>query len=842
MRDGRVVLVSAPAGSGKTVLVSSWARRRTGPNTVAWVDCAWLVDTPAAFWEATVVALAGIHDIEKAPMPIRDGVTADRRYRLDSLIDWLSVLPDGQVIVWDDFHHVASRETQTDLQYLLDRLPPNVSLILATRSLPQLALHQARLEGRLTEIRAAELAFTLEETAGLLSRNGIGLSAEQVTRLERATHGWAAGLRLAMISMAHSDDPSAVIERLASTSEAVSGYLTEQVMAQLNPDDREFLHGTCVMDTLTGPLVQALTGRRHGLAELRKFAERVGFLTRTSDIEDVYRYHPMFVGILRSELRLHDPDRLAESHVRAAMWLHEDGQTMAALDHAVRGQAWAFVGRVVALEIIDLAGAGLLSKVSELLEELPAAVKARDPRVQLAEAVVAILSDDGSRANRALDRVAGVFSLDDPDGRRFLVISDIARGLLARYRGDAPGILAALPSGEPDLPALESADSYRVDAGLRVSWLGHRAAALLWDDQLPAAVNAAESAAPAARSAASGWHELGAVGVLAVAAAVSGDLTGADTRAAEMARTMTLRRWSTSPFLALGDIAEAWCAIERLDPDTAAQGLARGEQRWVRLASGFPGYFLPLLSARRALAIGDFAAVPDLLTLATARGQFVRSRLLSRIHAGVSVQFALAVGDLDTAQARARDSTAGVRVLVAAHGGADLSSGHGPSLVPEAEDALAGDLGLTVRTLLTVARSRQRAGDGGQADALLGRALDLAAKHGFRLPFLEQAEATRALLLVAQVAALRNEALVAELLALTTPREHGPRPYYVMPLTARELEVLRHLAAHAAVTEIADHMFVSRNTVRTHVKSIYRKLSTNSRREAVLRAVEVGIL
>ena len=844
VHNGRVVLVSGPAGSGKTVLVSSWARRRTGPDTVAWVDCSWLSDTPAAFWEATVSALAGIHDVGDMPMPDRtDPSPGDRRDLLHSLISWLSVLPDGQVIVWDDFHHVASRTTQSDVQYLIDRLPPTIGLILATRSVPQLALHRALVEGRLAEVRAADLAFTPEETARLVSRNGIGLRADQISSLERATNGWAAGLRLALISMARSDDPASVIDRLASSSEAVSGYLTEQVLSQLDAVDRDFLYDTCAMNTLTGPLVEALTQRDHGLSELRRVADQVGFLTRVSDVDDSYRYHPMFAEILRSQLKLDDPDRLVAARQRAATWLYEHGETLAALQQAVSGQAWDAVCRMAALYVVDLVGAGQLAQLAEIVAGLPAAIRAGDPRAQLVEAFLATLSDQGSRAGEALERAAEAFSATGgPDNRRFAIVGRIATALLGRYRGDVPGILVALPTDEPDLPPAGRPASYPVDAGLRASWWGHQAAALLWNDELLDATRQAERARDAARDAAMHWQEIGAIGVLAVTAAVSGDLVVADGRVSEFARATIMRRWSAAPYLALADIAQAWRAVERLDLVDADVALQAAEKRWAQLAAGFPGYFLPLLQARRALAAQDVPEAQKCLDVAASRAQSIRSPLLSRIHREVSAHVALADGDPSTAAVLARESSDALREYVSARNGADLAAGSGSNLVPQAERALAGDTGLTLRTLLSVAAIRHRAGDAAVADALLERALDITATHGFRLPFAEQAESIRPVLLDARISALRHASLLAELLGLTAPRQHGPLPYYMRSLTDRELEVLRHLAAHATISDIADELYLSRNTIRTHVKSIYRKLSANNRREALLRSVEFGIL
>lgn len=843
--DEPVVLVCAPAGSGKTVLAGSWAHRQVAGRTIAWVDCSAVADTPTAFWEAVV------HALRRAGHPVaiaaeRHSAPTERRELLDDLLSSLGSSTSRTVIVCDDFHHVTSAATQADVQYVVDHLPEHVSVVLLTRTVPQLALYRARVDGRLGELRATDLAFTLDETSGLLAANGIELAASAVADLQQHTQGWAAGLRLAIISMLHSTDPAAVVERLSRTTAAVSGYLTEQVLDDLGADDRTFLLDTCVVDTLDGSLVEHLTGRPDGQEHLRRVADRVGFLTPSHDDEEAYRYHPMFAELLRGQLQHEDPERFARQHRRAAGWLHARGRTLHALRHATAARDWDFVGEVVALDLIALGGSGAYPELAEILRTIPHEVTSSDVRLQLARVATLVLADRTDQAlpilRQAVERLP---SGSDLGSRRLRAVSSIVESLTARYLGDAPWMLRALPPG-PDVPFPDTVGYRSQDLSLHVSWRGHRAAALLWDDRTEDAVAEADSLLRLADGQVPAWHTVAAFGIRALIHATSGHLAEADHEIAAAVTVIDLRNWNTSPYFALADLAEAWAAVERCDDDRATDSLGRAQRRWSRLRAGFPGVLIGLLEARVALVVdGDLRRGRQLLDDLEPRRRAIRSAFLDRLCTMVRVETDLAAGDLDDAVSAAAEGPTALQGWVEARCRMHASAGATASAFEEGEgDAWpdGDDRGLLIRELLALAIHARENGDPHEGDRRLDQALDIAEVEGFRHPFLALADRLHPLLIECPVSATRHGALVASLLTLTRPPQRGRHADYTQPLTPREVEILHHLVAGVEVDDIAAQLFVSRNTVRSHVKSIYRKLSANSRREAILRASSLGVI
>ncbi len=290
--------------------------------------------------------------------------------------------------------------------------------------------------------------------------------------------------------------------------------------------------------------------------------------------------------------------------------------------------------------------------------------------------------------------------------------------------------------------------------------------------------------------------------------------------------------YSESPYVALADFAEAWVAMERGQLDRAEDVLARAGARWPRVDSSAVGVTARILQARLMVLEGGPSAAAEMLDSAFAAGPRLRTGLLRRLEAWVRVEILLSRGDVADAAEAARD---GSRALQAY---AHARSGGGP-LTDTSYDN--GELGLQLRTLLVHAIALHRIGRREGADQCLDAALDLTAAEGYRLPFLQLGLQAHALLIDARVAAARHGSLVAELLGTTAP--HGGRGAELTdPLSPRELEVLRHLVAGMDTDEIASDLFVSRNTVRTHTKSIYRKLSVQNKRDAMLRASALGIV
>lgn len=828
-----LTLICAPAGSGKSVVAGAWARRRLETAPVAWLNCRTLADDPSVFWSSVVAALSqavGRRLVRPAMRNLRD--PAELPGLLEELLGSLALQPVVTTLVCDDFGDVGAAATQGEMQYLVDRLPDQVRVMIITRSYPPLAVHRARLEGRLLDIRSSELAFTREETDALLSIHDIELSHADVDLLQQRTEGWAAGLRLAAMAMMRASDASEVIQRLADSTEVVSGYLTEQVLARLRKTDRDFLLDTCVVDELSPELAQWLTEGSGTQPDLEQTADRIGFLNR-ADSDPTYRFHPMFAQLLRTELAHTDPHRFRVQHRRAARWYEVRRLPVLAVRHAQSAEDWDQAARLLALSALSLVFRGRLAELIKLLAGFPHDVAAEDPRLALVQAIPAVFGNDLERATMLLDRARAALPRGtDLDSRRLAAITTYVTTIISRYNGDNTQVLAALYPAGPNIPGPDDSGFDRSDLDLRAAWRSTRAVALMWEDQRELASVEARLACLDVRAGAAGWPMVAALGVRAWLNALDGHLVATDAVLEEIAEYTDQNDPSASPYAGLADFAAAWVAMERAQLDEAGRLLARAEGRWREVTSSGAGVTGQILQARLMLLEGGPSAAVDMLDSAFDRGPRLRGGLLRRLEAWVRVEIWLSRGDSADAVEAARGGGRGLEAYVRARAGtaplADVTYGD-------------HDLGLQLRTLLTHAIALHQLGRLEGADQCLDAVLDLAAAEGYRLPFLQQGARAHALLIDGRVAAARHGSLVAELLGTTAP--HGGRGVELTdPLSPRELDVLRHLVAGMDTDEIAGDLFVSRNTVRTHTKSIYRKLSVQNKRDATLKAAALGIV
>jgi LuxR family maltose regulon positive regulatory protein len=292
---GPLTLLAAPAGYGKTLLLTSWATGAGPPGPVAWVRIGPGDQHPPRFWSQVLAALRG----SDARLP--DGLLADLEPQdeigdgfLRALVGGLLELDRPVVLILDDLHDAAGPAVTSQLRFLLQHAPSQLRLVVASRADPPLALHRLRVAGQLTEVREAELAFSLEETAVLLAGHGVVLSGAELETLWRRTEGWAAGLRLAALSLREHPQPGRFVADLAGDDRAIAGYLVEEVLAAQPPEMREFLLRTAVVDRLSGDLADALTGGSDGARILARLEREHVFTSAAGPNRTWYRYHPLF--------------------------------------------------------------------------------------------------------------------------------------------------------------------------------------------------------------------------------------------------------------------------------------------------------------------------------------------------------------------------------------------------------------------------------------------------------------------------------------------------------------------------------------------------------------------
>jgi LuxR family maltose regulon positive regulatory protein len=860
--SGPLTLLAAPAGYGKTLLLTSWATEAHPPGPVAWVRVGPGDHQPPQFWAHVLAALRGAGtappDGRLAGLHPQDEV-GDAF--LHALVAGLFELPAPAVLILDDLHEASGLAVAGQLRFLLRHAPSQLRLVVATRADPPLALHRLRVAGQLTEVREADLAFTLEEAGALLADHGVALSADELETLWRRTEGWAAGLRLAALSMRGQAQPGRFVDDLAGDDRAIAGYLVEEVLAAQPPELRAFLLRTAVADRLSGGLADALTGGSDGARVLARLEREHVFTSATGPNRTWYRYHPLFAELLRAELGYEHAAELPDLHRRAAAWYAGDGQPVRAVRHALAGGDVDQAAHLLATSWAAMLVQGQAGVLAELVSRLPGERVRTTPELAVVAALSRLALGRLEEADAWLGLAAAAepwAAAEGPAGRhgpeagrsRTGAAMRMARLLRARLVGDVADVgPAARPA--PD-PTGDADDDQRT--------LGHAllGAAQLWSGQLEQAAASLEQARADADRTRRPVVAVTATATLALLEGVRGRLG----RATELARQATEQAgridWTASPRLAPAHLAVAVAAYHRDDLAAATAAMERAARsalagdRPLRLAAAVLGAFM-------AAPTGPEAAQEALVRLdgAVAATGGRPPRLLAAAAGAARARLLAATGDEDAALAALghADPQPPLQALVLAR--LQLARGDpataGRLLVP----LLAGgpghpppELPLAIAAHLLDALANQELADNPAAARSLRRALDLAAPEGYRRVFVEGGAPVRVLLADHLHWDNTHHLLVGSLLerlrstAVAGPaarRPAAPGPL-VVPLSEREQVVLRYLSSRLSAGEIADELYVSLNTVKTHIKSIYRKLDTNRRWDAVKRARQLQLL
>ena len=380
--ESGLILVSAPAGFGKTTLLAEWlAAAPAGQWSAAWLSLDATDNDPARFWTYLIAALqtvapglgAGALSLLESPQTSIEAVIA-------TLLNELSALPHDVVLVLDDYHVVDAQTVHDGMAFLLEHLPPQLHLVIATRADPALPLARLRAGGKLLEIRAADLRFTPDEAAAYLNEvMGLALTARDVAALEGRTEGWIAALQLAAISMQGRDDVTSFIAGFAGDDRYIVDYLIEEVLRRQPEGVRSFLLQTSVLDRLTGPLCDAVTGQDGGKAMLEALDRGNLFLVPLDDHRQWYRYHHLFGDVLRARLLDEQPDRVPDLHRRASGWYEQNGEPSEAIRHALAAEDFERAADLVELAVPAMRRIRQEATVLGWLQALPSEVVKRRP-------------------------------------------------------------------------------------------------------------------------------------------------------------------------------------------------------------------------------------------------------------------------------------------------------------------------------------------------------------------------------------------------------------------------------------------------------------------------------
>jgi LuxR family transcriptional regulator, maltose regulon positive regulatory protein len=833
-----LTLVSAPAGWGKTALLAQWIAGGTAPGAVAWVPLSQDDADPHRFWADVVVSLgAATADIAPlAPPPV-----GGPRPFLTTLLNDVAGLAEPLVLVVDDLHLVTSPGAIADLEWFLENAPPNLRLVLTTRSDPLFRLQRLRVSGEMSEIRAADLAFTFDETAQLMAP--LDLASSDVELLWQRTEGWATGLKLAQLSLADHHDPGGFIAGFAGGDRAVSDYLISEVVAGQSPETLEFLLRTSIAERLSGGLADALTGTAGAAHMLRELAHRDTFVSTIDEDGGWYRYHPLFADVLRAELHRRRPGEVQELHATAARWHARRGSPLDALRHAVVAGDWGVaadvLGELWLVFVLRGEGAALL----ELVEQIPDEAVRSDAELALAAAGLLLEQGDQAGADALLVQAYRLApKLPAPRRRRFAVTSTATALYRARLSGDVEKALSAARR------VLGTPWDRAVAAEVRALTLANLGIAEFWAGEIAAGADHLQQAAGLSIECGNDFVLFLAESYAAAADAREGRLREAWTRAHTAIQLAERRGWTQVAHAAIaygtiatvhlwqGELAEAERFAER-----ATETLEHTTEPLLRPA-------LAQIRARLLVLNGEPLTALELLRAAPASGPLP---LFLRVGSGLlEAEIWLGLGEPARARKRleeigeedAPDAAIGFARL-------ELASGEPGAAIRAVATFLADDR----EAVLPFARSeawvidaiaRDEVNDEDGALRALERALDLAEPRGYSGILARYGAPLRSLLRRRVGHGTAHRAMAGQLLSTLGERPAAERTTTVLlePLSDRELTVLRFLPTMMSNAEIAAEMFVSVNTVKTHLKHVYRKLDVADRRDCVKRARDLRLL
>lgn len=844
---GPLILVNGPAGAGKTLLVAQWFRTRGGTGDAAWLTLEATDNAPGLFWAYVLEALR--HHGVPLPEGMRapaDGSQVDPAL-LARLAAHLHDLERPVVLVLDEFDRIGNPAITAGLHELLKHAIPGLRLVLVGRSEPLLPLHRYRAAGDLAEVRAADLAFSAQEATELFGVHGLGIRTEAVHALNDRIGGWAAGLRLAALAALQAPDAEACLSEFETEHGTVAEFLINEVF-DVQPDGtRDLLLRTCLLDQVHPDLADALTGRRDGAGILADLHRANAFVSPIG--HGWYRFHPLLAEILRVRLRARHPELGRSLHARAARWLGSHGQVVAALPHAAEAGDWDFAATLLvrSLAIGRLLGGREATRLTALFAGMPA--ETAGPAPDLVRACLALVDNDPDRAVRHLhDAREGVPEDDGVEVTALRYTGALLSVLAARLQGSAEQARAAAAEAA-ELRARLPRDLVEGHPELSVHLQGDLGAALLWDGRFAEAGRALAAAAesPAVPGTELLRHEsLGELGLIDV-------LDGRLTRAEEHARAAVeeAERSGLPPDArtGVGRLVLAEVAIDHGELDAADEELRRADAAVNSHQDPMIARALRVARSRLLLARGRPKAALETLREVEWTSPARRSPWLAdRLAATASAAY-LADGNPEEAVAALDDADARAPETAVASARARLALGE-PEVALKALDEFASPLApaseVYVQELLTRAQAVDLLGRSAAARRLVQRALAASDGERLRLPYRLASPWLRSMLRADPALTRPYRWLPSDLRArfdiVELPDSASAPAVLVEPLSERECEVLKRAAQLMSTDEIAADLFVSVNTVKTHLKNINRKLGASRRGEAVRRARELKLI
>lgn len=880
----QVMLVSAPAGFGKTTCVSEWVD--TLDMSFAWLSLDPADDDPARFFTYCVAALQNVDpnlgaEIEGA---LRTGQLPPEEIIVSILINDISNFKKQILLVLDDFHVIQDPFILSVLEMLILNQPPTLHLVLSTREDPPLPLAQLRANNRLTEIRAKDLRFSSQDIEEFLKDvMGLSLSQADVNILGDKTEGWIVGLQLAGLSIRDQDDVSGFIARLSGSHRHILSYLAEEVLAKQSEEIRSFLLETSILDNLNGELCNAVTGRSDSHALLEQLFKNNLFLIPLDDEGSWYRYHHLFADLLRNLQSTLQKDKTAELHQHASRWYAEADMLTVSIQHALAAEDYSLAVDLLESHALAMVMQGYAKTVNSWVQALPPKWKLQSPKTNLALAWMHLLRGTYSQASPCLERLEKVISsskMNETERQALQAEWLVMKALLLNLQGNTRKSLSMVEEALDLVPK----EDHRVRS-MAYFGLATFQQAL---QKYKLALDAYQAAIQHSHAADNAIIEMLSTSGLAVMAFEHGQLQLAHEIAAPVSLRIegsgSLPPISTVVFGILGDIHYQWYQLEK-----ARECYLRAMQlsRLGGYNSGITGcriFFSRLFQLKGDLenAAREIQSAIDLVQVETP--EYIRAEVTAQ-----QVRVYLARNKPDAAE-----------IALQGQGFSFGKQFSYPDLLPE--QSISYSVGLlynsSLHFLLHHARTKNEmaglasgiewANDlldrflerqtilvalemlllRAQLHSLMGndsasqkdyvKALELAEPEGFVSVFVEQgqpvAEALKELVRRNQIGKIRLDYIERILAAFSKshhPLDEKPVPVssvtsqpmsLIDPLTGRELEVLNLMSEGLKYKEIAERLFISLNTVRYHVKTVYGKLNVNNRTQAIKKAHKLQIL
>ncbi|MEU4159063.1 LuxR C-terminal-related transcriptional regulator [Actinoplanes sp. NPDC026670] len=827
---GPVTVITGLAGSGKTQLLASWVRSVAVDWPVAWITLEHGDEQLPTFWGYVVEGLrrAGV-DVP----PVTGGVVT--RGFLGRLAAAVEEHATPVVLILDGASQLPGRDWASGLEYVLSHAG-RLRVVLTGRWDPPLPLYRYRLAGQLHELRTADLAFTAAEVSRLMRLHGVELAEPELATLLEHTEGWAAGIRLCACALQRTPDAKVLVDTISGDESTIAEYFVGEVLRVQPPETKRFLLETSVLDTFTPELAAAVTARSDAPRMLAELTRENAFIQPVGSGTGLYRYHRLFAELLRAQLAWGDPDEVAVLHQRAALWLAARGHLAEAVGHAVHAGDWGGAARMVIEDyaIGSLVVEGGAGRIGRLFATMPEHIE--DPEPVIVRAALAYGDGDHSRCAEQFTLAGKLLTLRGAAGDDGLTLACFLMRLLLLAHDTGPddvdelaplarAFLASAPAQRvgrhPELPMLLYAAEGRA-----------RGAAGQIDEAAAVLTEAITNASAGAETV-----RMSCLENLALLEAFRGRLSRAETaakQAIDLARQCGLgrERWP-----AAAEVALAWVALERYDIEAADRRLRAVQPMVGNGVTGPAPAGFALVRARRLQTRGELRQAIGVLTAAEEADSGAPCWLTREIRL-VRARLMLLAGRADEAggllagyaDATEPDAVLARAALLLAQG----ETGAAYDRARTVADAAGTRAPIALDAWLMLAMVAAGRDETANAREALRRALRVAAPESCRRPVNQVWGELRRLL-------RDDDRLAQQYRSLGAPAPGGTGtagadPVVVEQLSKRELDVLRGMAEMLPTEEIAASMYVSVNTVKTHVRSILRKLSASRRNEAVRRA------